>query len=664
MDSDPVEDILKRVERVKKNGQGWMVRCPAHNDDENSLKVDRGQDGRALLKCHAGCNTADIVQGLGLTMADLFPKKSVPVKGHITQVYDYCDAQGRLVFQSLRKQPKSFTQRRPAPGGGWVYDLHDTPRVLYRLPELLKANPIRTVFIVEGEKDVDRLIEAGFIATTNPQGAGKWRDEFSLVLEGRAVAIIPDNDEPGRKHAAQVALSLAGKAASIKVIDLPGLPEKGDVSDWLESGMTRADLKRLTLETPKLLIDDQGDPLSENMSILDFSRASKAKMSTLVDDGLVRLEDVIPEQVKWLWQGRIPYGKLTVLDGDPGLGKSTMLLDIAARLTTGTPMPGDKVRPEKASVLLLSAEDGLGDTVRPRLEAAGADLSLVRARLIVRDIKGDRLPELGSDLATLELDIESIGARLVVIDPLMAYLGESANSNNDQDIRRTLAPVAALAERTGAAIVIIRHLNKASGGNAIYRGGGSIGIIAAARSGLLVAKDTDDPTETRRILASTKCNLAPPPPSFAYRFMPAPNGVACIQWEGETNHTATSLLAGPIDQSEKPAIAEASRFLRDMLEDTSKGVTEIKREARQAGISDITLRRAKDILGVVARREGFGSSGFWVWEFPDTDEHLSIDAHENPKVLTVLDTGSPMNTLVEDDPEWAIIDPEEEGANP
>lgn len=653
MDSDPVEDILKRVERVKKNGQGWMVRCPAHNDDENSLKVDRGQDGRALLKCHAGCDTADIVQRLGLSMADLFPR---PVQiPRIVKTYDYCDAGGHLLFQSVRKEPKDFSQRRPL-NGDWVWNLKDTPRVLYRLPELLQANPIRTVFIVEGEKDVDRLIEAGFIATTNPQGAGKWRDEFSTVLEGRAVAIIPDNDEPGRKHAAQVALSLAGKAASIKVIDLPGLPEKGDVSDWFEGGMTKADLKRLTLDTPMLLIDDQGDPLSENMSILDFSRASKAKMSIL-DDGLVKLEDVIPEQVSWLWQGRIPYGKLTVLDGDPGLGKSTMLLDIAARLTTGTPMPGEKVRPEKASVLLLSAEDGLGDTVRPRLEAAGADLTRVRARTIVRDIKGDRLPELGGDLATIELDIQSIGARLVVIDPLMAYLGDNANSNNDQDIRRTLAPVAALAERTGAAIVIIRHLNKASGGNAIYRGGGSIGIIAAARSGLLVAKDTDDPTETRRILASTKCNLAPPPPSFAYRFMPAPNGVACIQWEGETNHTATSLLAGPIDQSEKPAIAEASRFLRDMLEDTSKGVTEIKREARQAGISDITLRRAKDILGVVARREGFGSSGFWVWEFPDTDEHLSIDAHENPKVLTVLDTGSPMNTLVEDDAgDWTISD--------
>lgn len=371
--------------------------------------------------------------------------------------------------------------------------------------------------------------------------------------------------------------------------------------------------------------------LRENVSIL----GEDAHVGN--DAGRVVLSDVKPEKVDWLWFARIPYGKLTVLDGDPGLGKSTMMLDIAARLTTGTPMPLERDRPPKSKVLILSAEDGLSDTMVPRLIAANADLSMIEARQTVRDDKGERLPEIPTDLLLLDIDIQDLAAKLIIIDPLFAYLGGQTNARNDQDVRRALAPLAAIAERTGAAVVVIRHLNKSLNGNAIYRGGGSIGIIGAARSGLLVAKDPDDPTERRRILASQKCNLAPPPPALAYYMETAENDTARIVWEGITEHTANGLLSGPVDMAEKPALNEACRFLRDMLDNGPKAVTELKREARNAGISDITLRRAKDMIGAKARKTAYGESGFWVWDLPTPNEQLSEDAHENPKVLTIHD---------------------------
>ena len=181
----------------------------------------------------------------------------------------------------------------------------------------------------------------------------------------------------------------------------------------------------------------------------------------------------------------------------------------------------------------------------------------------IRESEGERLPTL-ADLAEIETAIHAIGAKLVIIDPLMAYLDSGTNAHRDQDVRRLLAPLAALAERTGVAIVVIRHLNKALGGDPLYRGGGSIGIIGAARSGLLVAKDPDDPSGLRRILASSKCNLAVQPLALAYHLESYGDAVRVV-WEGETGHTAAGLLAIPTGSEDRSAIDEAKGFLRDVL---------------------------------------------------------------------------------------------------
>jgi len=252
----PIDVVLKRLQGVRQSGKQWTALCPAHDDKHQSLSVSEGRDGRVLLKCHAGCDIKAIVRAMGLELRDLFPPKPERTpkpepERKIVAVYSYVDESGKLLFEVVRYEPKAFAQRRPDGNGGWVWNLEGVRRVLYKLPDVLRAvESGETIFIVEGEKDADALGGLGLVATTNPHGAGKWRDDYSETLKGAHVAIIPDNDEPGRKHAESVARSLWGKASSIKVVELSGDSVK-DVSDWLKAGGTREQLQELVAQAPE-----------------------------------------------------------------------------------------------------------------------------------------------------------------------------------------------------------------------------------------------------------------------------------------------------------------------------------------------------------------------------------------------------------------------------
>ena len=334
---------------------------------------------------------------------------------------------------------------------------------------------------------------------------------------------------------------------------------------------------------------------------------------------LVCVADVPAEPVRWLWPGRIPLGKLTVLDGDPGMGKSTVTLTIAAKVSTGSPFP-DGAGPEPADVILLSAEDEIADTIRPRLEAAGADITQAFVLPDIREEgKPPRPPELPLDLDRLEAMVKDRRAALVVIDPMMAFLSGAIDAHRDQDVRRVLASMAYMAARTGAAVLIVRHMNKSGGANPLYRGGGSIGIVGAARAGLLAAPDPDD--DGRRILAVTKSNLAAMPEALAYRLVTDErHGVARVVWDGATAHTAADLLRAPSrDDDQAPARSEAEGFLLELLTDAPMRAKDVQREAREAGISEATLRRAKATVGVVAERVGKpgpGGDAAYYWSLP------------------------------------------------
>lgn len=251
---------------AKKSGTGWIAKCPTHDDSTASLKIDDGEDGKLLVKCHAGCEQAAVVQAL--KDRGMWPAAAAKVF-NITHRYPYTDEAGVLLYEVVRLEPKDFRQRRPA-GDAWEWGVKGVRQVPYRLPEVLagiKAG--RTIFIVEGEKDADNLAKLGLIATTNAGGAGKWRPDWAPLFVGASVCILPDNDDPGLEHAHVVANSLISSVGSLWVVELPGVARKGDVSDWIRAGGDRqtlativADARRFPYRPPPLLPAGGGPPKS------------------------------------------------------------------------------------------------------------------------------------------------------------------------------------------------------------------------------------------------------------------------------------------------------------------------------------------------------------------------------------------------------------------
>jgi hypothetical protein len=231
-----IKDILSRLVRVRRSGKDWIARCPAHQDKKPSLSI-RQVENKILLHCHAGCSVESICAALGITVRELSSRASS--RPRVVAQYDYRDETGVLLFQVVRYTPKTFKQRRPAGSGKWTWNLKGVRRVLYRLPDVLKA---QAVLICEGEKDCETAYKLGLVATCNPGGAGKWRHEFGEALVGKVVTIIADADDPGRKHAQQVAALLDGVADAVKVIDLP---QAKDLTEWIERGGTRGALLEL-----------------------------------------------------------------------------------------------------------------------------------------------------------------------------------------------------------------------------------------------------------------------------------------------------------------------------------------------------------------------------------------------------------------------------------
>ena len=339
------------------------------------------------------------------------------------------------------------------------------------------------------------------------------------------------------------------------------------------------------------------------------------------DRPMVRLSQVTPQPLRWLWPGYVPAGKLTVLDGDPGLGKSTLLGELAARISRGEPLPGaDAALGSPRSVLLCSAEDDLLDTIRPRIDAAGGDPQHILAFLAVPDRTTSSRPlALPADLLLLEAMILYTAAALVILDPLDAYLRQGGRGPGQQTLRQTLTALNETAARTGAAIVVVRHLTKSRGTNPLYRGVGGIGIIGAARAGLLLTADPDDPD--RRVLAVTKGNLSRPAPSLVFRLEDASgSGVARVVWEGESPWTATQLLqAQGTEEGDETlsAVAAARTWVREALATGPRPAREVRRDAAAAGIGYTTLTAARKAEGVTAHKERV-VHGQWIWTLADT----------------------------------------------
>ncbi|MDP6063348.1 MAG: AAA family ATPase, partial [SAR202 cluster bacterium] len=332
------------------------------------------------------------------------------------------------------------------------------------------------------------------------------------------------------------------------------------------------------------------------------------------------LSGVKPEEVNWLWPGRIPRGKNTLLAGDAGLGKSYLSLDIAARVSRGGTWP-DGGNVVEGDVLIVTAEDGLADTVRPRLDNLGADVSRVH-HIDVTVSNAEALESLSLDkhLRLLEVEIAERNAILLIIDPMTAFV-RGKDSHKASDVRQLLTPVVSMAERTGCAVLTIQHLNKRSfEHNALYRVSSSADFVAVARSAFLVAPHPDD--DARRVFGSIKSNLSAPPEVLGFRF-----NDDVFDWEPTpVDIKMSDVLSQPEPPKERFALVEAVEFLVELLADGPIAVQQVRKEAKSAGISMATLRRAKYSKGVKSQKVSVGKEGdgHWEWSLPQVHPRVGV----------------------------------------
>jgi AAA domain len=326
----------------------------------------------------------------------------------------------------------------------------------------------------------------------------------------------------------------------------------------------------------------------------------------------------------WLWPRFIPLGCLVAFDGDPECGKSMISVDLAARLSRGAALPdGTPVangRPHRT--LILNAEDDFETTVLPRLRAAGANLDNIFTMCNHDGQVGGRAMCLPRDIAAIEEIVRAERIDLIVIDPLVAFLDEHFSVNCDQVVRRALQPLADLNRATSSTSIMVRHLNKNVGQRALYRGGGSIGVIGTARSGLLAARHPHQ--ADCYILTANKMNLSEKPPAMLYQIVPG--APAKVEWLGPEQVTADAAL-NP-EETNAPGIFRAMGWLRSVLADGPRLASEVILEATAAGISERTLERAKKEFRAQSFFQRIDGTRSWVWAASDYKDARARELEE------------------------------------
>lgn len=321
---------------------------------------------------------------------------------------------------------------------------------------------------------------------------------------------------------------------------------------------------------------------------------------------LIHMEDVVSKEVEWLWYPYIPYRKITIIEGDPGEGKTTLVLKLAAALSRDLPLPcGDDKEYEPIHIIYQTAEDGIEDTIKPRLEKAGADCSMIR-------VIDETDKELSMTDDRLEQAIIETGARLIILDSIQAYIGATVDMHRANEIRPVLKHLGIIAEKHNCAIILISHMNKASGSKSTYRGLGSIDIQATARSVLLVSRFRDKPNI--RIMAHDKSSLAPAGDAIGFE-MTEDNGMVCI---GPYDITIDELLFGNEGRGKKK-LDIAENFIKEYF-GTNKVIpsNEIMMEAAKRSIKRNTLLSAKKKLGITSDKEkAEDGTIYWTWVMPE-----------------------------------------------
>lgn len=579
------------VKRI--GGDEYQALCPFHDDKKPSFSIN-AQTG--LYFCH-GCQKKGswahfyakkhglddrrdfrlILDGICRDFnlnSDSAPKE----RPQLVKAYDYVDERDTLLYQVCRLNPKGFTQRRPNGNGGWEYKLDGTPRVPYRLPELIKAPEI---IIAEGEKDCDNLAALGFTATTNPGGAGKWRKEYGTYCTGKSVIIVPDNDEPGRKHAKAVAAALYGIAKDIKIVTLPDLPPAGDVSDFI----ARFGKPDEAVEALSKIIADAPVYKPEQAYIAkNQPRPSNPLPCARTCEDLRKLYS---RTLRWIWRQHIPGGMPVMVNGREGTGKTTICLGMAKE-TLETH--------EQGIVVWVACEGQLANTLgqaeamrlaeNPRFRIA----ELAPGDYLFRFDRPDHLKKFSELISSLEREAPVLA---VFIDSIRGMTGFG---DNDSEVGNVMMAVnSAVCDRHGSSLVYIDHWKKGrtQGDHSLLdKAVGSTAKTSAVRLVLSVLPVS----KLKRALKEAKNNIGTPVPEL--EVFKSPSGRIIFQ---ESRQATEQSLR---DQAEE--------LLFSMFSERQRiPAAEIAEEAEKHEMSFDTVKKLKDTLGIESVREG--EKWVWVW---------------------------------------------------
>jgi hypothetical protein len=580
-------EILLRLQFVAKVRDGWMARCPAHDDKKPSLSVSTGDDGRTLLHCHAGCTLEAICAAMNMQSADFFESKTTGcgTRKKLMAKYPYNDAAGNLLFEVVRFEPKTFRQRRPDAKGGWIWNMAGVERVVFRLPELIaeieKGLP---VFVCEGEKDVLTMVDKGFAATCNAGGAGKWQKSYSEALRGADVMIVADKDTAGRKHAIEVADKLLGVARAVKVIELPdvaGKPVK-DATDFFRAGGQSADLDELAQTSLPYSGHSEKEGGLEESENVDLPA---------IADAADFLEIKI-ETPKELVSGLLHQGSKLVLGGGSKTFKTWTLIDLALAVATGKPWLSFETK--KGRVLFLNFEiQPAFFQQRIRAVAEAKKITLEHGMIDVWNLRG-QAAGYGSLFPRITEHLKSGGYELIVLDPIYKCYGD-VDENSAGAVAGLMNAIEALAVAAGAAVAFGAHYSKGnqSGKEAVDRISGS-GVFARDPDSILNLTRHEEPNAFT--VEFTLRNFEPLAPFV-------------VRWQFPLMRRADDLDPSKLKQSKgRPKIHTVKRIL-DCLGNRNLTTTQWqKRASSENGVPKtqfyILMDEAKRLPGLTQNQKG------------------------------------------------------------
>lgn len=473
----------------------------------------------------------------------------------------------------------------------------------------------KTLLVCEGYATGASLYEATGCGVAVAFDAGNLKPVAEALRQkfpDYRLIICADNDQWGDTNTGVIKATEAALAVA-------GMLTIANIQDTTDKPTDFNDLHRAVgIEAVRRQVEQATDPRQEN-GITATEAPEPATPEKPLPFTFRRMSDVQAKPIRWLWPGRIARGKVSMLAGHPGLGKSQLTASLASIITTGGTWPVDKTPCERGSVIFFSAEDDAEDTIRPRLEAAGADLDRVFILDAVLDETGTRPRafNLTTDLPRLGEMFSHIGdVALVVIDPITAYLG-GTDSHKNADMRALLSPLGELAAKHGTAVVCVSHLNKGGGGEALLRVTGSLAFVAASRAAFLIVRDKED--KHRRLFLPIKNNIGNDESGLAFSVeshsLPGGIETSRVSWEGEpVTISADEAMAPQGDPEERSALDDAKEFLSNLLADGPVSNKQIRGDAEGAGIAWRTIQRAQKALGIEAYKGGM--KGGWLWKLP------------------------------------------------